>query len=165
MLFTSGDQKTPSATRPRNRWCVFTSAGDHNAIRLWLRGKSPRRWDLVVAYYGTDSAKYANIQKSASYAFRIEGGKFQNLKKFFVQKPQFFDQYSHVWVCDDDIQMSAKQIDEAFAIAEFYDFWIAQPAFLPEEKTHTPFRSTIQVATTGSSTLLNAAHRSFVAIN
>jgi hypothetical protein len=59
----------------QKRWCIFTSAGDHNAIRL-----------------------------------------------------------SHVWVSDDDIRMSAAQIHEAFAIAEFFKFWVAQPSFLQEGK-------------------------------
>jgi len=121
-------------TGPHQRWCIFTSAGDNNAIRLWLKGKSPRRWDLIVAYYGNDIDEFSKICKMSTYAFRAKGGKCQNLKKLVIQKPQVLDQYTHVWVCDDDIQMSAEQIDEAFAIAEFYKFWIAQPAFLPEGK-------------------------------
>lgn len=58
---------------------------------------------------------------------------------FVVQNPNFFEKYSYVWVCDDDIRMAATQIDEAFAIAERCMFWIAQPAFLPEGKnSHGP---------------------------
>ena len=116
------------------RWCIFTSAGDRNAIRLWLKGNTQHKWDLVIAYYGDDGEEFSELAKSSSYAFRTKGGKFQNLKKLVAQKPEFFDQYSHVWVCDDDIHMSAAQIDEAFAIAEFYQFWIAQPAFSPRGK-------------------------------
>jgi len=119
---------------PRRRWCIFTSAGDHNAIRLWLKGNTQPQWDLVIAYYGDDSEEFSELAKVSSYAFRTKGGKFQILKKLVTEKPEFFDQYSHVWVCDDDIKMSAAQIDEAFAIAEFYEFWVAQPAFSPRSK-------------------------------
>jgi chitin disaccharide deacetylase len=115
-------------TEQQRRWCLFTSAGDKNAIRLWLKGDTPRRWDLVVAYYGNDDHEFSEISKSSSYAFHTKGAKFQNLKKLVVQNPRFFDQYSYVWVCDDDIRMSAAQIDEAFAITEFFEFWVAQPA-------------------------------------
>jgi hypothetical protein len=122
----------------QRRWCLFTSAGSENAIRLWLKGDTPRRWDLVVAYYGDNDLEFSEISKVSSHAFRSKGGKFQNLKKLVEQSPGFFDQYSHVWVCDDDIRMSAEQIDEAFAISELLEFWVAQPAVLPNGKISHP---------------------------
>jgi hypothetical protein len=131
-----------SRTEVYQRWCIFTSAGDHNSIRLWLKGDAPRRWDLVAAYYGDNEHEFVEISKMSSYAFRTKGGKFPILKKLVEQKPELFEQYSHVWVCDDDIQMSAEQIDEAFAISEYFEFWIAQPAFLPKGKISHELRST-----------------------
>ena len=71
----------------QKRWCIFTSAGDHNAIRLWLQGDVPRRWDLIVAYYGDNDHEFAEINKISSNAFRAKGGKFQILKKLMVQSP------------------------------------------------------------------------------
>jgi hypothetical protein len=50
-------------------------------------------------------------------------------KRVLATNPHFFDQYSHVWVCDDDIQMSGEDVGEAFAIAERFGYWVAQPAF------------------------------------
>jgi hypothetical protein len=122
------------ATEHPRRWCLFTSAGDRNSIRLWLDGNDQRRWDFVVAYYGDSDQEFAALAKSATHAFRQKGGKFQNLKKLVEQNPQFFAPYSHVFVCDDDIQMSPAQIEEAFAITETMEFWVAQPAFRPEGK-------------------------------
>jgi hypothetical protein len=119
------------------RWCLFTSAGDRNSIHLWFGNNAPRRWDLVVAYYGDDDRTFSDLSKLSSYAFRSKGSKFQNLKKLLVQDSRFFDRYSHVWVCDDDIIMSAAQINEAFVITETLGFWVAQPACRPEGKnTH-----------------------------
>jgi chitin disaccharide deacetylase len=111
------------------RWCLFTSAGDHNAVRRWLAAGEPRRWDLVIGYYGDDDREYAALGEFAAYAFRDKGGKFQLLKRLIERQPDFFTRYGHVWVCDDDIEMTAAQIDEAFAITEQLGFWIAQPAF------------------------------------
>jgi len=115
----------PMAGRP---WCLFTTAGDRNATRLWLEGGG-RQWELVVGYYGDDGHTYSELTKISSHAFRAKGGKWQILKKFLAGSPQFFDRYSYVWVCDDDIIMSAAQINEAFAISDRLGFWIAQPAF------------------------------------
>jgi hypothetical protein len=116
----------------QRRWCLFTSAGDRNAVRLWLEGATPRRWDLVVAYYGDNDNTFSEISKLSSYAFRTKGSKFQNLKKLIVENSRFFDRYSHVWVCDDDILMSRSQINEAFDLTEALGFWVAQPADRPE---------------------------------
>ena len=119
-------------TEEKRRWCLFTSAGDNNAIRLWLSGATARHWALVVGYYGDSDREFSSITSMSSYAFRSKGGKFQLLKNLLKQHPQFFEHYMYVWVCDDDIQMQAAQIDEAFAITELCGFWVAQPAFLPE---------------------------------
>ena len=113
------------------RWCLFTSAGDKNNIHLWLRDKVSRKWDLVIAYYGDSDQTFSKLSKICFYAFRTKGSKFQNLKKLVSEKPRFFDQYSLVWVCDDDIVMSAPQINEAFELTETLGFWVAQPALLP----------------------------------
>jgi hypothetical protein len=120
------------STDEQRCWCLFTSAGDKSAIRLWLAGDAPRRWDLVAAYYGDDDDEFAAISNLCSYAFRSKGGKFQNLKKLITEHPAFFDRYSHVWVCDNDILMSSSQINEAFEITQRLGCWVAQPADLPE---------------------------------
>lgn len=118
----------------QRRWCVFTSAGDRNAVRLWLAGDSPRRWDLVIAYYGDNDEVFAQLSELCSCVFKTKGSKYQNLKKLVLSDPQFFDQYSHVWACDDDILMSSSQINEAFEITETLGFWVTQPATRAEGK-------------------------------
>ena len=118
----------------QKRWCLFTSAGDKNAVRRWLEDGAARRWDLIVAYYGDDEQEFSVLTEASRYAFRTKGGKFQNLKELVALHPSFFDQYSYVWVCDDDIRMSGAEIDDSFSIAECFQFWIAQPAFRPQGK-------------------------------
>ena len=122
----------------RGRWCIFTSAGDNNSIRSWFEGGEPRKWELIVAYYGNNESEFLELRKASTYAFRTKGGKFQNLKKFVAKQPIFFERYSYIWVCDDDIRMSVTQINEAFAITELLGFWIAQPAFDPRGKNSHP---------------------------
>jgi len=114
------------------RWSIFTSAGDNNSIRMWFEGGVSRRWDLIVAYYGDNEREFAELSRVSNYAFRTKGGKFPNLKKFVAQQRGFFERYSYIWVCDDDMRMSVAQINEAFAITERLGFWIAQPAFHPK---------------------------------
>lgn len=127
----SGHHQRPKSP---NRWCIFTSAGDSNSVTGWLDLMQPPRWDLVLAFYGEDDREFEKLAKHATYAFRTRGSKFQNLKKLIDKVPDIFDGYTHVCVCDDDIQMSPKQIDELFHFSEKYEFWVAQPAFSPAGK-------------------------------
>lgn len=117
------------------RWCIFTSAGDRNCVRMWLGPGPERRWDLAIAYYGDNQHELAALAKEARCAIAGTGGKFQNLKMFIAANPGFFDTYSRVWVCDDDIRLTPAQIDELFVISERFDFWVAQPAFSSRGKT------------------------------
>ncbi|WP_257170829.1 hypothetical protein [Bradyrhizobium sp. SRS-191] len=94
----------------------------------------PRRWDLALAYYGNDDANFAELEKHSAYAFRTSGSKFQNLKKLLDRSPHILDGYTHVCVCDDDIQMTPRQIDQLFGLSEQLGFWVAQPAFSPAGK-------------------------------
>ena len=120
------------------KWCVFTSAGDYNNVRGWVRGRTSNNWDLVTAYYGDDEQEYLELADLSAHCFRSKGSKFQILKRFAAQNPNFFDQYSYVWVLDDDIQIAGGRIEDAFSIAETFNFWIAQPAFLPQGKNSHP---------------------------
>jgi len=122
----------------QRKWCVFTSAGDNNNVRGWLRGQTSNNWDLVTAYYGNNDQEYLDLANLSSHCFRSKGGKFQILKRFAAQNPRYFDQYSYVWVLDDDTQIVVGKIEDAFAIAESFEFWIAQPAFLPQGKISHP---------------------------
>ena len=124
----------PGEGKYHRRWCIFTSAGDNNAIRGWFEGDTLNQWDLIIAYYGDNEQEFSELARLCTNTFRAKGGKFQNLKEFAAQNPSYFEQYSYIWVCDDDIQMAAAQINEAFTIAELCQFWIAQPAYLPEGK-------------------------------
>jgi len=120
------------------RWCLFTSAGNKNNIAQWLEQSTSRQWDLVVAFYGDDDGQYSQLSKESFHAFRTKGAKFQNLKRLIIQHPNFFDDYSYVWVCDDDILMTSKQIEEVFSISETFQFWVAQPAFDARGKISHP---------------------------
>jgi hypothetical protein len=74
-------------TVARNRWCIFTSAGDYSNVFSWVAGLEDREWDLIVAFYGTDEAMFDRFRHISRAAFRMQGSKFQNLKRIFARQP------------------------------------------------------------------------------
>jgi FkbM family methyltransferase len=119
----------PERAVRRNRWCVFTSAGDHNNVFSWVADSEEREWDLIVAFYGSNEGTFDRLRHISRAVFRLAGSKLQNLKKLFDRQPGIFAQYDFIWVADDDLMVAPADIGRLFDIASQYDFWICQPAF------------------------------------
>ncbi|MEO3473816.1 hypothetical protein AAFN86_18255 [Roseomonas sp. CAU 1739] len=120
------------------RHCVFTSAGDRNAVRHWLPPGGDRTFDLLVAFYGDDDTRFAELREVATRAWRIKGGKMQNLHALVQAGEIDLSAYSHVWVPDDDVQIDPADIPRLFALAAAYDLWVSQPAFVAASRVSWP---------------------------
>lgn len=118
-----------AAGSANSRYLVYTSAGDMNAIPLWLRGR--RNFDLWVTYYGTKPQPYLD---KADYRINRSGGKFQNLKTDWLASPDTFKQYDAIMVMDDDIVIDASGISRLFRLRDEYALTILQPAYLGRGK-------------------------------
>lgn len=115
--------------RPARRRCVFTSAGDRNAVAGWLPQGGERDFDLLVAFYGDDDARFAELSRLADRAWRIKGGKAQNLRALVLAGEIDLSPYSHVWLPDDDLLLDPRDIPRLFDLAESFGFAVCQPAF------------------------------------
>eukprot|EP00798_Chlamydomonas_sp_ICE-L_P019602 gene19602-26285_t len=113
--------------KPRNRFLVFTSAGDQSQwYKHWMC--SERRYDVTVMYYG-DGSKRSRHEKHADNFKQMKGGKLQNLYAWYHSNPEVMDGYDFVAVWDDDIQIECLEINKLFATAENLNLWICQPCF------------------------------------
>jgi hypothetical protein len=104
---------------------IFTSAGDHSNVRLWLQGRR-RDFDLWVAYYGAEPGALRSL--ATVYTVR-QGTKFQNLHYCYANWRDLFAQYAAVMVLDDDIVIGADALTRLFEIRQELDLWALQPAF------------------------------------
>lgn len=123
-MTTEGIRLSKRLDEPQSRHLVFTSAGDYSNLRLWL--DSDRTFDLWISYFGDKPKRY---EKDADYYMARKGGKFPALRAAYDHWPEIFDRYDAVFIPDDDLVLSASQIDRLFRIREEYDLWILQPAF------------------------------------
>jgi len=115
-----------SEARPafRSSNLVFTSAGDHSNLPLWLKGR--RDFDLWVVYYGGRPGMFREL---CDFHVDRRGSKFQNLHFCYQQWPRSFAHYEAVMVLDDDIVIDATGITRLFEIRRALDLWALQPAF------------------------------------
>lgn len=109
-----------TGTRPN---LVFTSAGKHNNIQQWLGGVS---FDVFVVYYADDEFL---LSKDVRYVQFRKGGKFQNLHNVYLTDKAVLERYSSIMVMDDDIKISAVEIDRLFEFRKSLGADILQPAF------------------------------------
>uniref|UniRef100_A0A6C0DT90 Glycosyltransferase n=1 Tax=viral metagenome TaxID=1070528 RepID=A0A6C0DT90_9ZZZZ len=110
------------------RYLVFTSAGDNtNFDTLWIADDQP--YDIYVVYYGDSDERWNRYKAKVKYAERRKGSKFQNFYHVYTHMAELVSEYDYVFILDDDILISPKDINAMFHIAEQYDLLICQPAF------------------------------------
>jgi hypothetical protein len=112
-----------------NKYCVFSSVGDHSNLLNWFKNDLNPNWDLIVAFYGDRDDEFERISSHAVFSTKIKGSKFQNLKEVHKNNTNLFEKYEYILVCDDDINFEIGNISELFQKAAEYDFWVCQPAF------------------------------------
>jgi hypothetical protein len=117
--------------RPPN--IVFTSAGDRSNLERWLEGR--RNFDLWVTYYRDHNGRHSD---AADIYNARKGSKFQNLKFAYDTWPAIFRAYDAVMVMDDDILISADDLNRLFELRQQLDLWVLQPAFSPLGKISIP---------------------------
>lgn len=87
--------------------------------------RSKRNWDLALSIY--DERRFRESD-CVEYTHRYAGGKWDGIHAFFNANPGLTDAYDFFWLVDDDIEATAKQVDEIFSYVRSRGFEIAQPA-------------------------------------
>lgn len=120
---------------PKSKYLVYTSAGDHANLHLWLKnfdGKPhERNFDLWITYYGDDEGRHKD---ACDFYNMRKGSKFQNLLYVYNNWRHIIDHYEAVFVLDDDIIIDCFGINQLFKIREELDLWLLQPSFHPNGK-------------------------------
>lgn len=104
---------------------VIVRAGDSSLHPEWLTGEGIRNWDILINYYGNDPVLY-----KASDVERIDskGQKWPALYHLLSNNPRFLNDYSYIWLPDDDLLTSKKEINRLFEMVDKFNLQVAQPA-------------------------------------
>jgi len=113
---------------------VFTSIGERefrdkdnnpvegNVIESWNDGD--REFDIVA--YGYDESMTG--MGDCDVWIQREGTKYQNFYHYATNYAEELEQYDYVWVADDDMFMSAKDINRMFEMMVEYKIDLGQPS-------------------------------------
>lgn len=118
---------------------IFNSYGDKNLVILcagdnpvpdFFKDHDKRKYDLLVIYYGDNPENFKNKFKNFNYFHHIKGYKFHIIKKYYYENIKFFKKYRYVFMPDDDIILSPKDINNFFRILNEFKLVLAQPSLI-----------------------------------
>ena len=135
---------------------IFTSAGDNtNFIKWWCSNEA--EYDIYVVYYGNSEANFLHYSKHVTHIERGEGSKFQNFCMFYNKYPDTIAKYDRFFILDDDIEISAPDINYMFSVSREYNLSICGPSFSKDSK--------ISFQITKHNPKLKMAYTNFVEVN
>ncbi|MPR12562.1 DUF707 domain-containing protein [Microvirga tunisiensis] len=112
--------------KSRRRFLVVGRVGDKSLHDNWIaEGSSERSWDLQLNAYGHDLSR---IQNGDLPLVVDRGTKWDSIFRYFSSNPELLDLYEYVMLPDDDVIMSADDINRVFEIVVEHDLTIAQPS-------------------------------------
>jgi hypothetical protein len=132
--YFNGVQSDPK----RKKNLLFTSVGDQSVYRTWMSG---RTFDVVMVYYRDDQVIFDDICRQADLAYARKDGKFPNLQFFYKTHPGFLESYDSVIVLDDDMNLTAAQIEKLFEVRARFDLAVLGPSRLDD---YTKFKANKQ---------------------
>lgn len=113
-------------TGTTNRGLIVARVGHGHALHGLLGiARAGRSWDLAFSLYDDiefDAAACIDI------VHRREGGKWDGIHAFFAAYPETVGQHDLFWLVDDDIEVTAPQVEELFSYVRRQGFELAQPA-------------------------------------
>ncbi len=112
-----------------NKSLVVVRAGGKSLHSRWLEiPYDDRNYDLLISYF-SDEAYAEFVPEPGVDAVLVKGGKWDGLYKTLSDRD--LDQYEYFWLPDDDLDISAQDVNALFEAMRFYGLRIAQPSLSP----------------------------------
>lgn len=111
---------------PARRNLVILRAGDASLHPGWLNVPGEERnWDLIVSYFGDDPEKY----RGGDW-LRIDGKgpKLRGLYDLICSHEQLVRSYDYIWLPEDDLECSCRDINRLFDICRQKQLKLVQPS-------------------------------------
>jgi hypothetical protein len=117
---------TLSTAPSARRYLVIGRVGSKSLHHAWTEdGQCNRTWDLQLNAYGDTAGQIADADLPTVID---QGTKWDSLARHFRAHPELLHRYEYVMLPDDDLLMTAADINRIFEITAAHDFTMAQPA-------------------------------------
>jgi hypothetical protein len=111
---------------------VIMRAGNAALFPQWTPTPT-RSWDLAISFYGEGQPDWGQ-----EYFHVAKGPKFYPIYLWLSANPQILRHYDYIWLPDDDILTTWKNVDDLFQICRDYDLQLAQPALTDDSFRNFP---------------------------
>jgi hypothetical protein len=127
--------------RADRRYAVFLQCGRGSVHPRWLTD-GDKDWDLIVNHYDATYAGRIPCQVESVQQGSLPGTKFTALDSLLRRNPGFLDEYDHVLLLDDDIELTEADISRLFAMAANQHVDLLQASLSPDSyASHPIFRT------------------------
>jgi len=116
--------------KKRDNLVFIQTNGGHPAV---LQAET-RNYDLLLNYYAPGDTQ----NRPAEFIYAQRGTKVTAIDTILRERPEVLTQYDYVLFLDDDIEMTAAEIDKFFAIMRREKFDLAQPSLTPDSFASLP---------------------------
>ncbi|GGH13219.1 hypothetical protein GCM10007036_11640 [Alsobacter metallidurans] len=124
------------ANPSNKKFLVIGRVGDKSLHKHWLEPASTERnWDLVLNSYGKDQTR---VQDGDLPTVFDPGTKWDSIVRQFKAHPELLEQYTHVMLPDDDLLMTAGDINRMFEVVVENGLTMAQPSLTYESYISWP---------------------------
>ena len=128
---------------PKRSNLVVLRAGPRSLHALWPRDitEAEKNWDFCISYYGIDPRE---LEESPDYlTHQPEQRKYQALYDlFYPNSPLWF--YDQVWLPDDDLMISWRDINQMFHDSRKFGFDLCQPSLIQRPDCYITHNITAQ---------------------
>jgi hypothetical protein len=109
---------------------VVVRAGSKSLHQRWCEiPYEDRDYDLIVSYF-SDEAYNSFVAEDGVEAVLLKGGKWDGLYQTLIDRN--LEGYDYFWLPDDDLDISAQDVNAMFAAMRHYGLRIAQPSLSSE---------------------------------
>lgn len=105
---------------------VFCRVGDASLHRSWIGDPATRTYDVWLDSFAADDARWA--REPARVTADRATVKIPRVARLLRESEGELDRYDAIWFPDDDLALSAGDVDRLFAAFHALGLWLAQPA-------------------------------------
>lgn len=105
---------------------IISAVGDDSLHGEWMEGTAA--FDLCLIYYGNKKEVAEKYTLEARYFYQASGMKYHLLFDWIENNPTLIQEYTYVWLPDNDVSIPTSEINRLFQLAADYQLQLCQPA-------------------------------------